>query len=104
VDRDRALRRAGLRVPGPQITPTMPTSPPHPDPWRDADGTPIALHSRVEQVVVDPQHGALRCRLHQQGQVIGMGTTLLYIRFEQNNELIALPPHLVRVLDTPGGG
>jgi len=83
----------------------MSTPPPRPasDSWRDAEGTPIPLHSRVEQVVVDTQHGALPCRLHQQGQVIGRGTALLYIRFTQGNELIALRPHLVRVLDTPDG-
>ena len=72
-------------------------------PWRDAEGTPIPLQSRVEQVVVDKEHGALSCRLHQQGQVIGQGTNLLYVRFDRGNQLIALRPHLVRVLETPDG-
>jgi hypothetical protein len=96
-------RRPTSHPPIPEIAPTMPTPPLHPtaDPWRDVEGTHIPLHSRIEQVTVDPQHGALRCRLHQQGQVIGRGTTLLYIRFDHGNQLIALRPHLV--LDTPGG-
>lgn len=74
------------------------------DPWRDAEGTPIALQSRVEQVVVDTEQGALASRLHQQGQVVGRGTTLVYVLFECDRQLIALRPHLVRVLDTPDGG
>ncbi len=84
----------------------MPTPPARPasDRWRDADGTPIPLQSRVEQVVVDTEHGALPCRLHQQGQVTGRGTTLVYVLFDRGNQLIALQPHLVRVLDTHDGG
>ncbi len=83
----------------------MPTAPPRPacDPWRDAEGTPIPLPSRVEQVVVDKEHGALACRLHQQGQVVGRGTTLVYVLFAHDRQLIALQPHLVRVLPRPGG-
>ena len=84
----------------------MPTAPPRPasDPWRDAEGTPIPLHSRVEQITVDAEHGALPSRLHQQGQVTGRGTGgLVYVRFEHENQLIALRPHLLRVLDTPDG-
>jgi hypothetical protein len=83
----------------------VPTSPAQSasDPWRDAEGTPIPEQCRVEQVVVDKEHGALSCRLHQQGQVIGRGTTLLYVRFDHRNQLIALRPHLVRVLETLGG-
>jgi hypothetical protein len=73
------------------------------DPWRDAEGTPIPLQSRVEQVVVDKEHGALASRLHQQGQVIGRGTTRLQVRFD-DNQVMSLWPHLVRVLDkTPDG-
>ncbi len=86
-----------------EVTPAMPTPPPRPaaDPWRDAEGTPIPLQSRVEQVVVDKEHGALPSRLHQQGQVTGRGTNLVYVLFDHGNQLIALRPHLVRVLDTP---
>ncbi len=92
--------------PTPQVTSAMPTSPARPasDRWRDAEGTPIPLQSRVEQVVVDKEHGALPCRLHQQGRVTGRGTTLVYVLFDHGNQLIALRPHLVRVLDTPDGG
>ena len=60
----------------------MPTSPPRPasDSWRDAEGIPIPLHGRVEQITVDTDHGALASRLHQQGQVIGRGTGgLVYV-------------------------
>jgi hypothetical protein len=49
---------------------------------RDVDGTPIPVHSRVEQVMVDKNHGALLSRLHMRGQVVGWGTHLLYVRFE----------------------
>lgn len=81
----------------------MPTPPPQPaaDPWRDAEGTPIPLLSRVEQVVADTEHGALASRLHQQGQVVGRGTDLLYVRFDHDDQLIARRPHLVHVLETP---
>jgi hypothetical protein len=72
-------------------------------PLRDADGNPIPLQSRVEQVVVDKKHGALPSRLHQQGQVIGQSAHLLYVRFNHENQLIALWPHLVRVLEAPDG-
>ncbi|MGH3770702.1 MAG: hypothetical protein ACRDRW_04790 [Pseudonocardiaceae bacterium] len=34
-------------------------------PPRDADGTLIPLQSRVDQVKVDKNHGALPARLHQ---------------------------------------
>jgi hypothetical protein len=122
VNRDNALRRTGLRVPdplfattiaagyqssptNPEVTATMPTPPPRPasDPWRDIEGTHIPLQSRVEQVVVDTEHGALASRLHQQGQVLGRGTNLVYVLFECDSQLIALRPHLLRLLDTPDG-
>ena len=82
----------------------MPTPPPQPasDPWRDAKGTPIPLQSRVEQVTVDKGHGALPSRLHQQGQVIGRGTHLIYVRFDHGGQRIALRPHHVRVIETSG--
>ena len=107
---DHALRRLGLRVPDPLLATTIPAARqpscpaplPTADYWCDAEGTHIPLQSRVEQVAVDPEHGALACRLHQHGQVIGRGITLLYVRFDEN-QLIALRPHLVRVLETPDG-
>jgi hypothetical protein len=52
---------------------------------------------------VDKAHGALPSRLHQQGEVIGRSAHLVYVRFERGHQLIALRPHLVRVLDVPGG-
>lgn len=69
---------------------------------RDADGTPIPFQGRVQQVAVDEEHGAPRFRLHQQGQAIGRGTHLLYIRFR--DETVVLRPDLVRVLTIPDGG
>ncbi len=96
--------RPGTHQP-PKVAPTMPTAPAHPasDPLRDAEGTPIALQSRVEQVTVDKEYGALPCRLHQTGRVTGLCTTLVYVLFDHENQLIALPPHVLRVLDTSDG-
>jgi hypothetical protein len=86
----------------PPTPPSQPISDPWgaADPWRDAQGTHIPLQSRVEQVTVDTEHGALPSRLHQQGQVVGRGTYLLYVIFDHGNQLVALRPHLVRVLET----
>ncbi len=67
---------------------------------RDVDGTPIPFHGRVEQVAVEENQGALRCRLHAQGEVIGRGTHLVYVRFARDREMIALRPDLVRVIPT----
>jgi hypothetical protein len=67
-------------------------------PLHDAEGTNIPLWCRVEQVAVDKAHGAHPARLHQQGQVIGQSADLVYVRFEHDHQLIALRPHLVRVL------
>lgn len=76
---------------------------PDSDPWRDAKGVHIPLQSRVEQVAVDKNHGALRERLHQRGQVIGRGHHLIYVRFDHGNRLIALRPHHVRVIKASAG-
>jgi hypothetical protein len=72
-------------------------------PWRDAEGTPISLQSWVEQVVVDKNHGALKERLGLRGEVTGLGTHMIYVRFEQGGQLIALRPHHVRVIEAPAG-
>ncbi|MGH3722129.1 MAG: hypothetical protein ACRDRI_25465 [Pseudonocardiaceae bacterium] len=82
----------------------MPTRPPRPteDPWRDVDGTPIPLHCGVEQIAVNTEHGALPSRLHQQGHVIGQVPDWLYVRFHDDDHVIRLRAHLVRVLTTPG--
>lgn len=83
----------------------MPARLPRPayDPWRDVDGTHIAVQCRVEQVAVGKEHGALPSRLHHQGQVVGRGTNRLQVRFD-DNQLISVRPHLVRVLkETPDG-
>jgi hypothetical protein len=71
------------------------------DPWRDAHGTPIPHQCRIEQVAVDKSHGALPSRLHQQGHVLGRGTTRLSVRFDGETTVVGIRPHLVRVLTTP---
>ncbi|MGH3963966.1 MAG: hypothetical protein ACRDRY_12030 [Pseudonocardiaceae bacterium] len=69
------------------------------DPWCDVDGTHISLFgSRVEQVAENPEHEGLFSRLHQQGQVLGRGLDLIYIRFDGESQLLSLRPHLVRLL------
>ena len=83
----------------------MPARPPRTayNRWRDVDGTPIPVPCRIEQIAVSKEHGALPSRLHQQGQVIGRGTSRLQVRFD-DNQVISLRPHLVRVLEeTPDG-
>lgn len=76
---------------------TTPPPRPTPDPGRAAEDT-----SRVEQITVDTTPGARPSRLPQQGQVIGRGTPLLYLLLDDNH-LITLQPHHVRVLTTPAG-
>ncbi len=72
---------------------------------RDVDGTPIPFQSWVQQVTVDEEYGGHAVRLHQQGQAIGRGTRLLYVRFARDRETVALRPDLVRVVHTtPEGG
>jgi hypothetical protein len=81
--------------------PTMPTPAPltsdpwgDADPWREAEGTHIPLRSRVEQVAVDIEHGALTSRLHQQGQVVSRGTLpgARDLRPQQPTDRPAAPP------------
>jgi hypothetical protein len=81
----------------------MPAPPLGSTPLRDVDGTPITVQSRVEQVAVDKNHGPLLSRLHAWGQVIDRGIHLLYVRFGHGNQLIALPPYHVRVLEAQDG-
>jgi hypothetical protein len=71
---------------------------------RDTDGTPIPFKCEVQLVTVDDEHGALRFRLHQQGQAIGRDTHLLYVRFARDGATVALRPNLVRVVHTTDGG
>jgi hypothetical protein len=68
------------------------------DRWCDVDGTRIALFCWVEQVAEHPEHGALLSRLHQQGQVLGRGPDVLYVRFAGERQLISVPPGLLRLL------
>ncbi|MGH3812938.1 MAG: hypothetical protein ACRDUV_10835 [Pseudonocardiaceae bacterium] len=50
------------------------------------------------------EHGALPSRLHKQGEVLGRGTTRLTVRFDDEDTVASIRPHLVRVLTTPGRG
>ena len=51
----------------------------------------------VEQVAEHPERGALFSRLHQQGQVVGHGPDVLYVRFAGEGQLISVP-QLLRLL------
>ncbi|HEX6405235.1 MAG TPA: hypothetical protein VF003_19085 [Pseudonocardiaceae bacterium] len=67
--------------------------------WRDAAGAPLVLFCWVEQVAESPEAGALFSRLHQRGQVVGLGAEMLYVRVAGESQLISVAPALVRVLD-----
>lgn len=71
--------------------------PPAHDLWCDAEGTEVDLFCRVEQVIDSPEPGVLSSRLHQQGQVVGLGLDSLYVRFA-DNQVVSLPTHLLRIL------
>ncbi|MBV9160944.1 MAG: hypothetical protein JO281_05160 [Pseudonocardiales bacterium] len=43
----------------------------------------------MQQITVDQAHGALPCRLHQQGHVIGRDAHLLHVRFDHDYPMIA---------------
>jgi hypothetical protein len=68
------------------------------DRWCDVEGTRIVLFCWVEQVAERPDREALFSRLHQQGQVLGRGPEVLYVRFASERQLISVPPELLRVL------
>jgi hypothetical protein len=68
------------------------------DRWCDVEGSRIALFCWVEQVAEHPEHGALLSRLHQQGQVLGRGPDVLYVRFAGERQLFSVPPGLLRLL------
>jgi hypothetical protein len=93
--------RLSTIVSSPQVTRAMPAAPY--DPWRDADGAPIPQRGRIEQVAVGKSHGAMSSRLHKQGQVLGRGVTRLIVQFDEEDTVVRIRPHLVRVLTTPGG-
>lgn len=81
---------------------TVPASPPTDDRWCDIEGTHISLFCQVEQVAETTHRGMLPSRLHQRGHVVGRGLDCLYVRFDDNH-LVSLRPHLLRVLpELPG--
>lgn len=60
---------------------------------------PHCLVRWVEQVVKDLELLVLPFRLHQRGQVLGVGLESIYVRFS-DNALVSLPPYLLRLLPT----
>jgi hypothetical protein len=70
------------------------------DYWCDGEGIRIALFCWVEQVVEHPEHGVQFSRLHQQGQFLGRGPDVLYVRFASEGQLISVPPELLRCSPT----
>ena len=78
----------------------MPADAPHAgrNRWCDVEGTRIEMFSWVEQVAEHPEREALFSRLHQQGQVLGRGPDVLYVRFASERQLISVSPELLRVL------
>ncbi|MGH8996026.1 MAG: hypothetical protein ACRDYB_08375, partial [Acidimicrobiales bacterium] len=71
------------------------------DRWRDVAGVHIPDGARVEQIAVAKEHGALRCRLHQRGVVIGRprrGGNRLYVRFDGEDTEVSIRPHLLRLV------
>jgi len=68
------------------------------DRWRDVNGTPVPVGARVEQTGVDARMGAPRSRRHQRGEVISRGTTRLRVRFDGNETLVSIRPHVVRMV------
>jgi hypothetical protein len=78
----------------------MPTEIPQParDRWCDIDGNHVAIFSWVEQVAEHPERRALFSRLHQQGEVIGRGPDVLYVRFQGEWKMSSVSPKLVRLL------
>lgn len=83
---------------------TADTPRPIPDRWRDAAGTHISLFCQIEQVAEHPEPSTLFSRLHQQGEVVGRGPDLVYVRFHGEAQVIAVLPRLLRVLDTAPEG
>lgn len=74
------------------------------DRWRDAAGRHVPNGCRVEQVEVDRDRGALRWRLHHQGEVTGRGRgSRLQVRFDGEDKPVSIRPHLVRVLRIDAG-
>lgn len=67
------------------------------DRWRDVDGTHVPVGARVQQVEVHAGLGALRFRLNRCGEVIGRGATRLVVRFDGEEQVVSIRPHLVRV-------
>lgn len=70
------------------------------DRWRDVEGIHIADGCRVEQVAVHRELGALRCRLHKRGEVVGRtNSNRVYVQFDgEPPRLVSIRPHLLRVV------
>jgi hypothetical protein len=70
--------------------------------WRDADGTPIPVRARVEQIGVDAELGGLPSRLDKRGVVLRRSATRLVVRFEGETALARIRPGLVRLITGEG--
>lgn len=69
------------------------------DRWRDDQGTHIPVGCWVEQVAVHRTQGAARCWLGKHGVVLSRGRgSRVHLRFDGEQQTIAIRPHLVRVL------
>ena len=62
---------------------------------------PIPFQSWVQQVTVDEEYGGHALRLHQQGQAIGRGTRLLYVRFARDTHEVTIPMPRVTPTTSP---
>ncbi|MGH3935736.1 MAG: hypothetical protein ACRDS1_12305 [Pseudonocardiaceae bacterium] len=71
--------------------------------WRDADGAPITMGTRVQQVKTNARWGAPRSRLGEQGEVVGWGATRLLGRFDGEDQPVSIIPHQVRITTSNGG-
>lgn len=66
--------------------------------WRDIHRTPLPLGCWVQQIAVDPHHGAMRCWLYHCGLVIGWDTTWLHLCMDHHGAFVVIRSHLVRAL------
>ncbi|MGH3696513.1 MAG: hypothetical protein ACRDRX_21400 [Pseudonocardiaceae bacterium] len=71
--------------------------------WRDADGAPITVGARVQQVTTNPRWGVPCSRLGKRGEVLGWGATRLLVRFEGEDQPVSIIPHQVRITTSNGG-
>jgi hypothetical protein len=74
------------------------------DPWRDGEGAPITVECRVQQIGIAREDGALKPRLHKQGEVTNLGGQegrgfRLRVLLDEKTEPTTIRPHLLRVVN-----